>query len=230
MKPIGKLDANSSRSAVLKDMNRPWREMLHLAKRYTYPRRYPLVLSGEALLDFYYLANGRIRIMHGTEDGYERSMVYIGSGNLFNEATAIAGFDDPDCRLYCMEDSEVYRFPGRLLHDPKFIAEYPELIINMMTSMSTKVLVMHASLSDTGVTPAIRQVCRFLCSLSHLHGDKLAFDPQMTQEELAVFLGIHRATLVRVLHELRKHRALIGFTKKRLRIGDMALLRAFAGD
>ena len=80
--------------------------------------------------------------MHGAENGRERAMVYIGSGNVFNEATALAGFDDPDCRFYCMEDVELYRFPGTLLHDPRFVAEYPELIINLMVSMSTKVLVM----------------------------------------------------------------------------------------
>ena len=39
----------------------------------------------------------------------------------------------------------------------------------------------------------MKQVCLFLCGLSRLHGDKLDFNPQMTQEELAIFLGIHNA-------------------------------------
>ena len=125
MKPL-KLDADSSRTGKLEDMNAPWSRLLHLATRYTYPKRYPLVLAGDAMFDFYYLAKGRLRIMHGAENGRERAMVYIGSGNVFNEATALAGFDDPDCRFYCMEDVELYRFPGTLLHDPRFVAEYPE--------------------------------------------------------------------------------------------------------
>ena len=73
-------------------------------------------------LNIYYLAKGRLRIMHGAENGRERAMVYIGSGNVFNEATVLAGFDDPDCRFYCMEDVELYRFPGTLLHDPRFVS------------------------------------------------------------------------------------------------------------
>ncbi|MFR6520133.1 MAG: Crp/Fnr family transcriptional regulator [Bilophila wadsworthia] len=112
MKPL-KLDADSSRTGKLEDMNAPWSRLLHLATRYTYPKRYPLVLAGDAMFDFYYLAKGRLRIMHGAENGRERAMVYIGSGNVFNEATALAGFDDPDCRFYCMEDVELYRFPAR---------------------------------------------------------------------------------------------------------------------
>ena len=210
MKPL-KLDADSSRTGKLEDMNAPWSRLLHLATRYTYPKRYPLVLAGDAMFDFYYLAKGRLRIMHGTESGRERAMVYIGSGNVFNEATALAGFDDPDCRFYCMEDVELYRFPGTLLHDPRFVAEYPELIINLMVSMSTKVLVMHANLSETG-------------------GGTADFNPQMTQEELAVFLGIHRATLVRALRVLRGCGALLQLTKNRLRIGDLALLQKIAGE
>ena len=170
MKPL-KLDADSSRTGKLEDMNAPWSRLLHLATRYTYPKRYPLVLAGDAMFDFYYLAKGRLRIMHGAENGRERAMVYIGSGNVFNEATALAGFDDPDCRFYCMEDVELYRFPGTLLHDPRFVAEYPELIINLMVSMSTKVLVMHANLSETGGGTAVKQASLFLCGLSRLHGD-----------------------------------------------------------
>jgi len=168
--------------------------------------------------------------MHGAENGRERAMVYIGSGNVFNEATALAGFDDPDCRFYCMEDVELYRFPGTLLHDPRFVAEYPELIINLMVSMSTKVLVMHANLSETGGGTAVKQASLFLCGLSRLHGDKLDFNPQMTQEELAIFLGMHRATLVRALRVLRGCGALLQLTKNRLRIGDLALLQKIAGE
>ena len=118
-----KLDADSSHTGKLEGMNAPWSRLLHLATRYTYPKRYPLVLAGDAMFDFYYLAKGRLRIMHGTENGRERAMVYVGSGNVFNEATALAGFDDPDCRFYCMEDVELYRFPGTLLHDPRFLIE-----------------------------------------------------------------------------------------------------------
>ena len=229
MKPL-KLDADSSRTGKLEDMNAPWSRLLHLATRYTYPKRYPLVLAGDDMFDFYYLAKGRLRIMHGAENGRERAMVYIGSGNVFNEATALAGFDDPDCRFYCMEDVELYRFPGTLLHDPRFVAEYPELIINLMVSMSTKVLVMHANLSETGGGTAVKQVSLFLCGLSRLHGDKLDFNPQMTQEELAIFLGMHRATLVRALRVLRGCGALLQLTKNRLRIGDLALLQKIAGE
>ena len=57
MKPL-KLDADSSRTGKLEDMNAPWSRLLHLATRYTYPKRYPLVLAGDAMFDFYYLAKG----------------------------------------------------------------------------------------------------------------------------------------------------------------------------
>ena len=52
----------------------------------------------------------------------------------------------------------------------------------------------------------------------------------MTQEELAIFLGMHRATLVRALRVLRGCGALLQLTKNRLRIGDLALLQKIAGE
>ena len=53
---------------------------------------------------------------------------------------------------------------------------------------------------------------------------------KMTQEELAIFLGMHRATLVRALRVLRGCGALLQLTKNRLRIGDLALLQKIAGE
>ena len=41
------------------------------------------------------------------------------------------------------------------------LPKYPELIINLMVSMSTKVLVMHANLSETGGGTAVKQVSLF---------------------------------------------------------------------
>ena len=47
-----KLDADSSHTGKLEGMNAPWSRLLHLATRYTYPKRYPLVLEGDAMFDF----------------------------------------------------------------------------------------------------------------------------------------------------------------------------------
>lgn len=216
------------RSGILGPMNLPWKDALGLARARSLPARSTLVLHGAELLDFYYLAHGRIRLMHSAEDGCARSMLRIGPGNLFNEATALAGFDAPDCCFYCLQTCEIFRFPGRLLHDAAFVSSHPELITNLMISLATKLLVMHVGLSTTAGTSALRRLCRYFLSLSRRNGDALEFAPGLTQDELATFLGLHRATVVRALGELRRKGAIVRFTKRQMRIGDMELLRSLA--
>lgn len=215
-------------TASVGGMNTVWERMLHLARPRVYPKGCPLLLAGEALTDFYYLARGKLRIIHGAESGRERSMLYIGGGNLFNEASALAGFDNPDSQMICLEESEIWRFKGGLLHDPAFVRAHPELVINLMISLSTKTLTMHASLSNTGNSSSLAQVSRFLLGLSRAHGNSRNFKPGMTQQELATLLGLHRATLVRTINHLKNAGVIAGFTKNSLRISDLEALRRLA--
>ncbi len=223
------LNEKTSYAALLRGGNRSWESVLSLAVRITAAKRSFLALHGENLFDFYYLSRGRLRIMHGSEDGAERTMLHIESGSIFNEATVLTGFDDPGCRLQCIEDCTIYRFPGVLLHDPDFVSKYPHLIIDIMKGLASKVLILHSALSDTSGDRTLQRLARFLCSLAHLNKSDV-FAPGMTQEELAIFLGVHRATVVRRLNELRRCGALLCFTKKRAVIGDRQLLARIADE
>ncbi|MBD5646937.1 MAG: Crp/Fnr family transcriptional regulator [Desulfovibrio sp.] len=212
---------------LLTGVNKPWEVIL--------PEGRKLTVRGPSLfepfgdrLDFYYLASGIILVMHADMEGNERATLRIGPGCLFNESPALAGFDAPDSPFLCQTDCTVYGFSHALLHDPAFVAARPELIINLMNGLGVKLLMHHTSLSNFVGVSAVARVSRFLCALA-LRRHSLAFDPGMTQEDLATLLGMHRATLVRALHELRRQGALLRFTKRRVEIGDMEILKRLAG-
>lgn len=165
MKPL-KLDADSSRTGKLEDMNAPWSRLLPSGDALHLPETLPPRTGGRR----------HVRLLlprQGAPSGSCTARRTDANGRWSISAAGMysmrprhwPGFDDPDARFYCMEDVELYRFPGTLLHDPRFVAEYPELIINLMVSMSTKVLVMHANLSETGGGTAVKQVSLFLCGL-----------------------------------------------------------------
>lgn len=211
---------------LLTALNKPWEELTPQGRKFT-PRGQTLFAPGSDTLDFFYLARGVLLLMHADVDGNERTIFRLGPGNLFNESPAAAGFDATDTQFFCLTDCVIYGFSHALLHDPAFVAAHPELIINLMSGLGVKLLTLHTSLSNfTGVS-AVGRVSRFLCGLVR-HRHSLAFDPGMTQEDLAVLLGMHRATLVRALHELKERGALLRFTKRRVEIGDAELLRQLA--
>lgn len=215
---------------MLGPMNLPWKNALTLGTPRTLAAEAPLLLQGEEVLDFYYLAQGNLRLMHSGPDGRERTILYLCSGNLFNESTALAGYDAPDCCFISMAPSLIYRFAGALLRDARFIAENPGLIINLMESQAIKILIMHVGLGSTVGHSTLETVSRFILSLMERHHGAREFDPNLTQQDIATLLGLHRASVVRALAELRRLGAIVTFTKHSLKIGDLAMLETLSGQ
>lgn len=209
--------------------NQIWSEVLHRAVRHVYPRWHPLLLEGKAICDFYYLEQGRLRITYASKNGRERSMLVVERGSLFNEASALVGYDNPDSQYLCLEETVLWRFDGQLLSDPAFVRDYPHLIINLMHSLGGKTLAMHETLSYTGTGRTLVQLCRWLIRAAETHGST-TFRPGLTQQELADTLGVHRATLVRGVQSLREQGVLGAFTKASLVILDLQALRLLADE
>lgn len=216
-------------SPVREGPNGAWKNVLHLARRQFFPKGHPLLPDEASVRDFYYIERGRVRIIYASQEGRERSMLVVESGNLFNESSALTGYDNPDSQYLCLEDSILWRFSGTLLGDPSFVREHPDLIINLMRSLARKTLSMHEHLSYTGTGRTEVQLARYLIRSMESHG-AATFPPGLTQQELADTLGIHRATLVRCVHTLRARGVLGAFTRKRVEILDPPALHILAGQ
>lgn len=209
--------------------NSPWKEALHLATRHAYPKGHLLLLDDGAIHDFYYMEHGRLRITYASKGGQERAMLEIRRGTIFNEASALVGYDNPDTQYLCLADTVLWRFNGGLLTNPDFVREHPHLIINLMRSLGGKTLTMHEQLSYTGTSRALVQLCRYLLRAVENHGGP-SFRPDLTQQELADVLGIHRATLVRCVRALRERGILGMFTRRRLDIVNLNALKVLAEE
>lgn len=206
---------------------RSWADILHLASRLTRPAGHPLMLEGSALTDFYYIEKGHLLISHASQNGRERYIISLNEGSVFNVASALTGFDNPDTQYLCKEDTVLWRFPGRLLRSCDFIRSYPELIVEIMQAMACRSLQMHASLSYTGSGTALTQLARWIQHNIDDH-DSTELSPNISQQELAARLGIHRATLVRCIHTLKERHIVGKFTRHSLIVLDKEALRLLA--
>ncbi len=206
-----------------KRANAIWATVLHLGVRQTYPAGYLLDLSGSSLTDFYYIEKGRLVISYASQSGRELPILTLGSGNLFNVSSALTGFDNADSSYLVSEATVLWCFQGSLLSSPDFVRQYPELIINLMRSLAEKTLHMHETLSYTGPDTALISLARWLCHMADERGT--TFSPGLTQQEIANKLGVHRATLVRCVHNLRKEGLIGRFSRSSLEIIDLAALR-----
>ena len=208
------------------ELNRPWEEVLHLAKRYSHPKRSRISFTGGMARDFYYISEGKVCLQASSASGKERTTNYFGPGCLFNLATVfVNSLLEADNGVWLvLQDTVFWRFPGSLLHDPAFVRQYPHLIINLMSGMCFSIITQYSWLTDMYLADPMPRLCRYILGLSVSSGSD-DFAPGVTQQEAATHLGMHRGTLSAALKELREAGVVAEFTRNRLHILDMDRLK-----
>ncbi len=214
---------------ILIDLNKPWEKVLALGTPVSFPAR--AVISGRdhasAATGMYFIRRGGVMLSNISAGGKERAHLYMGRGTLFNEIPMLQM-----TRNYvftCMESTEAVFFPKKLINT-EFTRQYPELIMNMLDSLSRKLRILYVNLSGERIFSSFANVCRALYSmhLFNLVDGKIV--PRLARQELAALLGIHRSSLHKALSRLRDEGVIGEYSKKELRIHDVATLLAYASE
>lgn len=222
---LNQLDRPATPIGYMADLNRCWEKILNYAVRVNYSKG--TIIPHTEISGFYYLYKGTVSIFYLTSGGKERLTLCLEPGCIFNEARSMTGYD-PEGSFVCTSDTELWRFPAKLLTDKKFIRENPDQIANLMYTMGLKMLIHYTFLAEMGVGSTDEHVCRFILNLSKKNGDKLSFPCKMNQQRVADLLGIHRATLARALQRLKRNGVIEEFTAKRVIISNMEALTHLA--
>lgn len=218
-------------TGIQPSLNTCWEEVLFFGEEMKFSQGQCLELNSTSY--FYYIKEGSLSFILSMENGKKRIINPIQkSGTLINVAHSLASqltnFIEKGCYFYCITDIILYRFDRSLLFDNNFICRYPHLIANLMASLGVKILAHHTHLSYSGTGTAKQQLCRFFYYISKANNEATELNPNISQTELASILGINRATLVRILQELKQYNIIIEFNKNRLVIGNLNQLAAIA--
>lgn len=224
--PAGQLsDSILARTGQVEGLNTCWEEILEYATHHTYEK--DAVIPHTDLKGMYYLSSGSVSIAYISVSGQERLTLRIGPGCLFNEARTLSGYE-PGGFFYCTSRTEVWRFPEHLLRDETFLASHPRQVASLLRSMGIKMLIHYTFLADMGTGSHQGHVCRFILNLARQNHPAMRFPCPMTQREVAALLGIHRATLARILQQLKDKRIISSFTHKEVIILDRERLEELA--
>lgn len=206
---------------ILTDINTVWEQFLHLGVPVSFPVRSFISASGapssESASGMYYIRRGRVRLSSLNISGQEKVMLYMGRGVLFNEIPMLQF--SHDYVFTCMEDTETVFLSKKLLTD-KFIKEYPPLFLNLLESMSKKSQNFYSQLSALRSFSSFANVCRTLYSMHLFQRVRGNIVPQLTQQELAAFLGIHRSSLHKALTRLKEEGTIGPYSRKHLALLD----------
>ena len=111
----------------IRDLNSPWRSVLHLGQRQMVGKSYQWEDDPETST-FSFLEKGRVRLLNLSETGKERIVLYIEPGCLFREIVLLHVSPSHPASLVALEPCEVYNFPRTLLDDAEFVRRHPALM------------------------------------------------------------------------------------------------------
>ena len=176
----------------------------------------------------YYIKQGRVRLSYLGLNGQEKYVFYMGQGTFFGEMPMLHAAPAPGF-FTIMEDVASVFLPKSILTEA-FVAENPDLALNLFSSLSIKARSFYAQLCVSGVYDSFTNVCRILYSM-HLHNRKRGVVvPILAQQEVASLLGIHRSTLHTALSRLKKEGIIGKYSRSRLDIYAPERLYQYTGE
>jgi CRP-like cAMP-binding protein len=193
---------NSLAFMDMKDMNSPWRSVLHLGRQ-TRRAKGEDLQAGKELL---FLDRGRVRLVHPSPEGTEKILWYIREGCVVGEVP----FFDPTPEenvCICMTACLLYAFSPENVS--RICRERPELMFNLFQSMAHKMKILGSQASALCLDSVLTRICKFLSQRLVPNSNPLVANIGMSRQEMASLLGIHRISLYRVLHQQQK-RGLFG--------------------
>ncbi len=212
---------------ILVDLNTPWEKVLDQGRPLSFAARTIISASsfGEFASGMYYIKKGHVRLSSIAANGQEKMMFYMGHGTFFNEIPMLQA--ETDYLFTCMDATDAIFFPKKRITED-FIRRYPELMLNLLESMSRKTRSFYAQLGGLRAYDTFANVCRILYSM-HLYnrsGGRIA--PRLTQQEFAAFLGVHRSSLHKALFRLQNEGVIGRYSRAELEIHDLERLLAYA--
>lgn len=158
---------------------------------------------------------GEINIYSIEYDGYKTLLKNLSSGNSSCQMYAMFDYASNLVEFTASEDSDI------ILVDPQsiFIGEknlaliQQKILVNVLASQRQYFLALSEHLSIVSQRSIRDKIMRFLCLQSNQHG-KNEFDIPFSRDELANYLAVDRASLSRMLSNMKKE-GIIDFRKNR---------------
>lgn len=162
----------------------------------TYEKNSSIYTQGENANYFYYLKKGRVRIFITSQNGGEKTLSIVGSGNIFGEAA----FFDCQPRMSCaaaITQCQIAAITRDMLIS--IIKSSPETAMELFRIQAQTIRMLSSQLDSATFINAKGRIAQFLLEAAVSGaGDKI----QATHEEIAAAVGASRVTVSRLLTQL----------------------------
>jgi CRP-like cAMP-binding protein len=208
-----------------------WENIAHLGFQHIFQKGSQIIGLETPVDGVYYVKEGVVEILLYTSRGPEKVLFYVGSGCIFGEVSCFAkGGNNEEASVKARTDCILYFFSRDQL-EGTIASQYPHLLIELIRASAYKIRMYGVLLQDSLTGDHFTRVCKMLVYLVRFKGVETARGPKqvtvrpdLTQNDIARLLGIHRVTVTKSISRLKEMGILRRFSKKSLEIADFPAL------
>jgi len=207
-----------------------WSTILHLGIRRSFPKGSEIIDLITPVNGVYFVKEGSVEVPLYTEHGPEKVLFYVGPGCIFGEISCFVGGEADEASVRARTDCILYFFSRELI-EGTIASQHPQLLIELIRASAYKIRMFSVLLRDSLNSDNFLRVCKMLVYLVRFKEVEIApgqkqvtVQPEMTQQDLARLMGLHRVTVTKALSRLKTMGLLQHFSKKKLQITDFPAL------
>lgn len=206
-------------SQVSQDMQE-WDKYLHLATKIKRSKGQELFKSGEIWNKLYLLYQGEAQLVRLSQDGKERILwrgvapCLLGEGPFFDGLPTLSSF-------FITKPSTIYSFSSEVVYS--VLIKDPAVAVSIIRNLSHKIRLVNNQNTCYSFSELSSRICMYLYQKMTNTDDKKQFYavPELTQQDLANHLGVHRVTLNKTLRNLEQQGIIGPYNRKCTYILDL---------
>lgn len=199
-------------------------EIYELIKTKTYPAGYTLFQEGDKGERVFFLKEGKVKVMKTKMDGSVQILEILQPGDVFGEVV-LFGIGKYPASARTLEDIKV----DFLYKDDfkTFFNKNPQIGWGMLKVMAQKLAKAQHRIENLGLRNTKGRIARLIMDMIKDFGNKQdQFVLDISQKDLANFIGTSRETVSRTLSEFRKNN-LVEMTDSKLIVKDLEGLKKY---
>lgn len=220
---------------VFENLCPSWDQVIHLATRQVHPKG-SLILDMEAPAEgIYFVKEGQVDTCLYTLHGPEKVLYGVGQGCVFGEASCFSTGTTGEASVWARTPCVLYYFRKETVEGP-IAREHPHLLIELAGMLGHIVRMYGIWLQDSLSQDYFVRVCRILVYFvrwkkgSQIQDSQVLIQSDVTQNDIAKLLGIHRVTVTKAVKRLKELGIIRRFTKNELDIADFQGLCRLGGQ
>lgn len=190
-----------------------WDKYLHLATKLKRSKGQELIKSGEIWNKLYLCQQGAAKLIRISHDGKEKILWQGVAPCLLGEGPFFDGLPTLSC-FVITKPSVLYAFSAETVYS--VLLKDPDIVTSIIRHLSHKIRLVHNQNCCLSFSELSSRICMYLYQKLYSSDDKKQFYsiPDLTQQDLANHLSVHRVTLNKTLRLLEQQGIIGPYNKK----------------